>query len=86
MVRPERIALHRQKPATPALPARVQDVTFLGNNTHVQALTGGGEALAVRIPFGHRSADGLAHGQDVWLSWEPGAARAFCRDAAHLDA
>jgi putative spermidine/putrescine transport system ATP-binding protein len=77
MLRPERISLSRaERPDT--LAATVRDVTFLGNNTHVQAETATREQVAIRLPFGHESATGLQCGQPVWLGFEPSAARAFC--------
>ena len=77
MLRPERISLSRaEKPDL--LAATVRDVTFLGNNTHVQAETETREQVAVRLPFGHESAMGLQSGHPVWLGFEPSAARVFC--------
>ncbi|MBX3567486.1 MAG: ABC transporter ATP-binding protein [Rhizobiaceae bacterium] len=77
MLRPERISLFRaEKPRS--LAATVRDVTFLGNNTHVQAETETREQVAIRLPFGHESAAGLQSGNAVWLGFDPSSARAFC--------
>ncbi len=78
LLRPERISLSQRKPAQPALAATIRDITFLGNNTHVQAQTPNREDISVRLPFGHESAVGLSTGQQVWLSWDASAAHAFC--------
>jgi len=79
MVRPERISLsHKKMAADRALSATVKDITFLGNNTHVQAETAAREPISVRLPFGHESAAGLQIGQSVWMTWDPAAAHAFC--------
>jgi putative spermidine/putrescine transport system ATP-binding protein len=79
MVRPERISLsQRQIAGDRALAATVKDITFLGNNTHVQTETATRELISVRLPFGHESAAGLKIGQKIWMTWEPTAAHAFC--------
>jgi putative spermidine/putrescine transport system ATP-binding protein len=82
MLRPERINLSQKKPTEPALAATVRDITFLGNNTHVQAQTPKREDISVRVPFGHESAAGLVTGQQVWLTWDASATHAFCGSPA----
>ena len=79
MLRPERISLsQRQIAGDRALAATVKDITFLGNNTHVQTETATREPISVRLPFGHELAAGLKIGQKIWMTWEPTAAHAFC--------
>jgi len=81
MLRPERIALSQARPAAAALAATILDITFLGNNIHVQTRTEVGEAVSVRLPFGHETAAGISTGQTVWLSFDAPAAHAFCAPA-----
>ncbi|MGZ2486752.1 putative spermidine/putrescine transport system ATP-binding protein [Rhizobium pisi] len=77
MLRPERIRLSRA-PAGTGLAATVSDITFLGNNIHVATETAAGEALAVRLPFGHEAITGLSRGDTVHLDFDPSAAHVFC--------
>ncbi|MBX5187677.1 ABC transporter ATP-binding protein [Rhizobium sp. NZLR3b] len=77
MLRPERIRLSRAQ-AGAGLAATVSDITFLGNNIHVSTETARGEALAVRLPFGHEAITGLSRGDTVHLEFDPGAAHVFC--------
>jgi len=60
-----------------ALPATVEDITFLGASIHLAARTAWGEAVAVRLPYGHPAAAGLARGQSIGLGFEPAAAHCF---------
>jgi len=78
MLRPERIRLSRNQGAPKSLTATVSDITFLGNNIHVSTETAAGEALAVRLPFGHEAITGLSRGDRVHLDFDPGAAHVFC--------
>lgn len=79
LLRPERIRLHRREPGQDrTLPARVDDMTFLGSNVHVAATTGWGETVAVRLPFGHEAIAGLSRGDTVWLGFDPQATHVFC--------
>ncbi|MGO4568594.1 ABC transporter ATP-binding protein [Rhizobium sp. 2YAF20] len=78
MLRPERIRLSRNGGASKGLAATVSDITFLGNNVHVSTETAAGEALAVRLPFGHEAIIGLSRGDRVHLDFDPGAAHVFC--------
>lgn len=79
MLRPERISLTTFAPSMPAaLAATVNDITFLGNNIHIVTRTARGEALAVRLPFGHEAISSLQRGDTVWLGFDPAAAQVFC--------
>jgi putative spermidine/putrescine transport system ATP-binding protein len=78
MLRPERIRLSRAQAAEAGLAATVSDITCLGNNIHVSTETATGEALAVRLPFGHEAIAGLSRGDIVHLNFDPGAAHVFC--------
>ena len=79
MLRPERIDLSRTvHPDLPSVPVVVNDLTFLGNNTHVSVETGWREQLYVRLPFGHDCINGLEKGNKLWLNWSPETAHAFC--------
>ncbi|AGS24156.1 ABC transporter ATP-binding protein [Rhizobium etli] len=78
MLRPERIRLSRARAAGAGFAATVSDITFLGNNIHVSTETATGEALSVRLPFGHEAIAGLNRGDIVHLDFDPGAAHVFC--------
>ncbi|MBB5574928.1 MULTISPECIES: ABC transporter ATP-binding protein [Rhizobium] len=78
MLRPERIRLSRNQVQKGSLAATVSDITFLGNNVHVATETTAGEALAVRLPFGHEAITGLSRGEQVHLDFDPDAAHVFC--------
>lgn len=75
LLRPERINLAR---GGEGLPATVTDVTFLGNNFHVAAVTPAGEEVSIRLPFGHAAASSLSRGETVSLSFDPASAHVFC--------
>ncbi|TCU40850.1 TOBE domain-containing protein [Rhizobium azibense] len=77
MLGPERIRLSRHD-GSGGLSATVRDITFLGNNIHVATATAAGEALSVRLPFGHEAMAGLSPGDRVHLAFDPGAAHVFC--------
>jgi putative spermidine/putrescine transport system ATP-binding protein len=76
LLRPERINLARE--TGDGLPVTVTDVTFLGNNFHVATTTERGEALSVRLPFGHEAAMSLNRGETVRLTFDPASAHVFC--------
>ncbi|QRM57524.1 ABC transporter ATP-binding protein [Sinorhizobium sp. BG8] len=79
MLRPERIRLSQGVGSTgTGFHAMVNDITFLGNNVHVAAETAAGEALAVRLPFGHAAISGLGRGSRVHLEFDPATAQVFC--------
>ena len=80
LLRPERITLARgaDKGESGGIRATVSDVTFLGNNFHVAAVTPRGEPLSVRLPFGHAAAASLARGETISLSFDPASAHVFC--------
>ncbi len=75
LLRPERINLARGSDA--GLPATVTDITFLGNNFHVAAVTPRGETLSIRLPFGHDAAASLSRGEAVSLTFDPASAHVF---------
>ena len=76
LLRPERINLARE--TSEGLPVTVTDITFLGNNFHVATTTERGEALSVRLPFGHEAAMSLNRGETVRLTFDPASAHVFC--------
>jgi putative spermidine/putrescine transport system ATP-binding protein len=79
MLRPERINLSRTAGNGRAgIAAMVNDITFLGNNTHVATVTGANEELSVRLPFGDAAINGLTPGEKVWITWDPATTHAFC--------
>ena len=78
MLRPERIRLGHGNSEGKGLSATVSDITFLGNNVHVATQTATGEALSVRLPFGHEAISQLSRGDSVHLEFDPGAAHVFC--------
>ncbi|RID91179.1 ABC transporter ATP-binding protein [Gemmobacter lutimaris] len=80
MLRPERMELTPEAgPAGASLPVTVQDITFLGNCTSVAARTDWGDALTVRLNFGHPLAGRVARGDRLNVRWSPEAAHAFVR-------
>lgn len=78
MLRPERIDLGRSaETSDAALPAVVEDITFLGGSVHVATRTPWGDPVAVRLPFGHPAIVGLARGQTLRLGFDPAQAHCF---------
>lgn len=78
MLRPERIDLAREADATISnIAVTVTDLTFLGNNTHVNAKTPWQEELAIRLPYGHPCIEGLARGDNLFVNWSPETAHVF---------
>ena len=77
LLRPERINLVRGAVGG-GLPATVTDITFLGNNFHIAAVTSRGEPLSIRLPFGHEATANLGRGETVSLSFDPASAHVFC--------
>ncbi|QUS37191.1 ABC transporter ATP-binding protein [Falsirhodobacter algicola] len=78
MLRPERAELSTAAGADGAsLPVTVEDITFLGNNTAVAVRTGWGDALSVRLDYGHPLAGTIARGDRLHVHWAPEAAHAF---------
>jgi putative spermidine/putrescine transport system ATP-binding protein len=71
--------LTRSAPAAAgSLAVTVNDIRFLGNNVHVATRTARGDALAVRLPFGHEAISSLRRGDTVWLGFDPTSAHVFC--------
>ncbi len=79
MLRPERLSLARGSvgQGSANLAATVTDITFLGSNIHVAAAAETGEALSVRLPFGHEAASSLSRGDTVSLGFDPASAHVF---------
>ena len=74
-IRPEYMTLALDAPGGgQALPARLQDLTYLGADTRLSLRSAGGLALVLRQPTAALP-EGLAPGREVWLSW--GAGRGF---------
>jgi putative spermidine/putrescine transport system ATP-binding protein len=76
MLRPERVRLSRMQSEN-SFPVTVSDITFLGNNIHVSTELANGEALSVRLPFGHEAITGLSRGDKVQIAFDPEAAHVF---------
>jgi putative spermidine/putrescine transport system ATP-binding protein len=80
MLRPERIDLSAVAGAQGAsLPVQVQDMTFLGSNTSVSVCTAWGDALTVRLGFGHPLSGRVARGDRLHINWAAESAQAFRR-------
>jgi putative spermidine/putrescine transport system ATP-binding protein len=78
MLRPERIELSTEPgPAGASLPVKVEDITFLGNNSTVSARTPWGDAVQVRLNFGHPLASRITRGDALHVRWTPEAAHVF---------
>jgi len=79
MLRPERLSLTRGAGAQGGanLAATVTDITFLGSNIHVAAAAETGEALSVRLPFGHEAASRISRGDAITLGFDPASAHVF---------
>jgi putative spermidine/putrescine transport system ATP-binding protein len=78
MLRPERIDLARKAdPNLSSIAVTVSDLTFLGNNTHVNATTAWNEELAIRLPYGHSCVEGLSRGDNLFVNWSPEVAHVF---------
>ncbi len=76
MLRPERLSLSTKKTEM-ALPATVEDITFLGTHVNVATRTADGTAVSVRLPFGHHAISGIPRGAGVWLTFDANAAHVF---------
>ncbi|CAM3062765.1 ABC transporter ATP-binding protein [Paracoccus nototheniae] len=80
MLRPERIGLSATAgPDGASLPVTVEDVTFLGNSSTVSARTGWGEALGVRLNFGHPMLGQVRRGDRLHVHWQAEDAHVFAR-------
>jgi len=67
LLRPERLSLSLQPSCTNGLPVTVQDITFLGTTVEVATQTESGQALTVRLPFGHEAIPLLTRDSQAWL-------------------
>lgn len=76
LLRPERLSLSSAK-IDNGLSVTINDITFLGNNIELSTETSNGEALAVRLPFGHGAISSINRGDKAWLSFEPQSTHAF---------
>ncbi|WP_460275329.1 ABC transporter ATP-binding protein [Celeribacter sp. ULVN23_4] len=80
MLRPERIDLSAKAEASGAsLPVTVNDITFLGDNTSVEAMTGWGEPLYIRLNFGHPLIQGITRGDNLFVNWNSDDAHVFVK-------
>jgi putative spermidine/putrescine transport system ATP-binding protein/spermidine/putrescine transport system ATP-binding protein len=77
-LRPEKIALHRERPATSAnvFRAVIDNAVYLGTTTHYYLVTDEGERLVAYEQNRLGPGSGLRHapGETVWLDWPPDAA------------
>jgi len=75
-VRPEKIAISREKPADAAnlLKGRVHDIGYVGNLSTYHVDTGGGRIVKAQEANRRRIANrDITWEDEVWLSWTPGA-------------
>jgi putative spermidine/putrescine transport system ATP-binding protein len=80
MLRPERIGLAEAAPeGVTGLTVTIEDFVFLGTGTAVRVRTRWGEAVSVRLPFGHPLCQALDRGRVYYMFWQCDAARAFVR-------
>ncbi len=74
-LRPEKIDVSRDKPQDPELvsiAARLTEVSYIGDQSHLYFETAGGKALAVSVQNKHRDDRLVANtGEQNWLSWHP---------------
>ncbi|MGH6806155.1 MAG: TOBE domain-containing protein, partial [Ensifer adhaerens] len=75
-IRPERLTLHRDRPATDSnlLPFRIDALVFQGSSVVVKGMAPNELALTLTIPRVGFDED-LAVGQDHWVSWKRSDAR-----------
>lgn len=72
LVRPEGLAVSRQQ-APDALPAQVEEVTYLGSVSDVQLRLAGGELLMARLPAGDADDTEMTRGDAVHVRIPPTA-------------
>lgn len=74
-IRPERLSLRVETPATPgivSIAGTVRDLTYFGDTSHVVVMTDSGQRLLVNVPNdGRHRGTGIARGEPVWVSWSP---------------
>jgi spermidine/putrescine transport system ATP-binding protein len=72
-VRPEKIAITRERPAAGrcAIRGRVSEVVYLGTSTQYAVKTLDGSDLLVFLQNASDSEDIAARDEEVWLSWRP---------------
>jgi putrescine transport system ATP-binding protein len=68
-LRPEKLVLSRERPAGFAAPATVASVDYQGAVSLVHLSSGPGRVLKAQLVSA--AADGLGHGNQVWVSWRP---------------
>ncbi|MGE0258407.1 MAG: ABC transporter ATP-binding protein [Alphaproteobacteria bacterium] len=66
-LRPEKLALHRERPPAVALAARVTAIDYQGAQSSVRLLTGAGRELYAYVPSATAAA--LPRGGEVWAAW-----------------
>jgi len=68
-IRPEYMQLARSRPKTGnAVAARLADLTYLGAETRLELMTGGGTALTLAVPT-TALPQGLVPGDQIWAAW-----------------
>jgi putrescine transport system ATP-binding protein len=72
VVRPEKLALSRERPARFALPATVMAIDYQGPASVLRLRAANRRALAAYLPS--TAAADFARGDELWASWRPGDA------------
>lgn len=74
-LRPEKITVSRDKPSNPglvALSARLNEVSYIGDQSHMYFKTAGGKILSVSVQNRQHDDEFIpGPGEDAWLSWHP---------------
>ena len=73
-VRPERLSLAAAEPKAKGLiklPAKVRDVAYYGDTSHVIVTARGGLELSVNVQNDARSSALISRGQSLWVSFSP---------------
>lgn len=73
-VRPERLKLSESAPSDTGLiklEAKVRDVAYYGDTSHVILTAPNGQELSVNVQNAARQQAGLARGRSIWVSWSP---------------
>ncbi len=75
-IRPEKISLHREPPEGQSVPALVEEVIYVGTETHyIVRLTEQTTMFVRQQNVAPHTAVAFPEGQRVYLSWQPEAAR-----------
>ncbi|MEP2627421.1 MAG: ABC transporter ATP-binding protein [Hyphomicrobiales bacterium] len=68
-IRPEHMQITASTPQEDnAIPAKIADVTYMGAETRLSAVTPAGQALTLTAS-GEKMSDPLQTGSDIWVSW-----------------